>query len=198
MDKAGPSLMGQIEALLFLYGEPVAIKKLAEVLNVKNSEIQESLENIKSILQSNDRGLAIVVSDNRAQLVTKPALSEILSNTIKGEVNTNLTPASLETLAIVAYLGPCRRSLIEHIRGVNSSFILRSLLVRGIVERKPDPRRKNTFLYQVTFNLLRHIGVDSQKTLPEYEKYREFTKFFTESPVGYSVDDKNKEVGKRE
>ena len=87
-------------------------------------------------------------------------------------MDTPLTPASLETLAIIAYLGPCNRALIEYVRGVNSTFILRSLMIRGLVERKPDPKRMNTFLYQVSFDFLRHMGLTRQGDLPDYEKYR--------------------------
>lgn len=167
---------------MFLYGEPVPVKKLAETLGAKNTQVEESLESLKSKLQAEDRGLSLVTSGEKVQLVTKPALSEVLSKAIQDDLDTGLTHASLETLAIVSYLGPCRRSLVEHIRGVNSSFILRSLMVRGLVEREPDPKRKNTFLYKVTFDFLRHMGVDSQESLPEFEKYREFVKLFTTKP----------------
>ncbi len=53
-------------------------------------------------------------------------------------------------------------------------------MIRGLIEREPDPKRPNTFLYNVTFDFLRHMGVGSTKELPEYEKYKEFTKLFIE------------------
>ena len=182
MEKETPNIEGRIEALLFLFGSPVRIKKLADTLGVKIKTIEEGLESLKEKLKSLDRGLTIIEHEGKVQLATKPELNSILAKTIADDLDTPLTPASLETIAIVAYLGPCRRSLIEHIRGVNSSFILRSLLIRGIVEREPDPQRHNTFLYKVTFDFLRHMGVESRETLPDYDKYKNFADLFTASP----------------
>jgi len=173
------TLQGRIEALLFLFGEPVKFKKLAEILETKPKEIKDAVFALSESLNADDRGLHIVVSDDLVQITTKPSLNPLLSKIAQEELDSNLTPASMETLAIVAYLGPCRRSLVEHIRGVNSSFILRSLIIRGLVERKPDPKRTNTFLYQVTMDFLRHMGVGSSEELPEYERYKEFEELFT-------------------
>ena len=184
MDKT--TLQGKLEALLFLYGEPVGVRKLAEILDIKESELMDEIERFSGSLAEEHRGLYIIKSDGRVQLTTKPGLNPLLSKVAQEELDSGLTPASTETLSIVAYLGPCRRSIIEHIRGVNSSFILRSLMVRGLVERKPDPDRTTAFLYQVTFDFLRHMGVSKTDELPEYEKYREFTQLFI-NPTGGEV-----------
>lgn len=172
------TLEAKLEALLFLYGEPVGVRKIAEVLGVKESELTGAVDGLSAKLGDNDRGLHLVRSDGRLQLTTKPSLSLLLSTIAQDELNSGLTPASMETLSIVAYIGPCRRSLVEHIRGVNSSFILRSLLIRGLLERKPDPKRANAYAYQVTFDFLRHMGVGQVSELPEYEKYRDFESLF--------------------
>lgn len=181
------NLQGKLEALLFLYGEPIKISKLADLLNVKSKEITEAIEALALSLREENRGLFIVESGDRVQLTTKPVLGELLSKIAQDELDSGLTPASIETLAIVAYLGPCRRSLIEHIRGVNSSFILRSLLIRGLVDRKIDPKRTNTYNYEVTPDFLRHMGVGSMGDLPEYEKYRDFEKLFTSTDSSKEV-----------
>lgn len=147
------TLKGKLEALLFLYGEPVKISKLADTLGINSNEIDSALGELSKELNDNNGGLGIIRLDNRVQLVTKPSLNQLLSKITQEELDSGLTPASMETLAIVAYLGPCRRSLIEHIRGVNSSFILRSLLIRGLVDRKSDPERANAYVYRITFDL---------------------------------------------
>lgn len=175
------NLQGKLEALLFLYGEPVKVSKLAGLLNVEAKEINEAIETFSLSLKEENRGLFIVESGDRVQLTTKPTLGELLSKIAQDELDSGLTPASIETLAIVAYLGPCRRSLVEHIRGVNSSFILRSLLIRGLVDRKVDPKRTNTYTYEVTPDFLRHMGVGNIGDLPEYERYRDFEKLFTKT-----------------
>lgn len=167
------NLESKIEALLFLYGEPIKIEKLAKELEAKSSDVNEAINTLsQKLTNSGDRGLELIIFDNRVQLVTKSDLKPLTSKIIKEELDTPLTPASLETLSIIAYLGPCSRALIDYIRGVNSTFILRSLMVRGLVERKPDPKRTNAFLYQPSFDFLKHIGITHPEELPDYEKYR--------------------------
>jgi len=176
MDKI--TLQGKLEALLFLYGEPVKIRNLKDILGVKEKDLNDALDGLIESLDSSERGLHIVRSEDRVQLTTRPSLAPLLADIAKEELDSNLTPASMETLSIVAYLGPCKRSLVEHIRGVNSSFILRNLMIRGLVERSPDASRANAFVYQITMDFLRHMGVGHVQELPEYEKYREFTELF--------------------
>ncbi|MCL4405196.1 MAG: SMC-Scp complex subunit ScpB [Patescibacteria group bacterium] len=170
------NLKAAIEALLFVYGEPVKIKKLAQINQTDEETVNKALEEIKSSLQAQEGGLSLMVYDGEAVLTTKPELASLLQNVIKEEMDSELTPASLETLTIASYLGPCSRAEIDYVRGVNSAIILRSLSVRGLVTRKPDPERSNSYLYQVTGDFLRHIGLGSPEDLPEYSKYHELIK----------------------
>jgi len=178
MEKIKKTLEAKIEAILFVHGEPVTFKRLAILLKTDEDKIRNALESIAD----ERRGLDLVIYEGRAELTTSPDLSPLVSQLIKEEMDNKLTPASLETLAIIAYLGPCSRALVEHVRGVNSSFILRSLMVRGLIERKPDPKRSNGYLYQPTFEFLNHMGLDSQDKMPEFEKYRELVQsYFVEN-----------------
>lgn len=166
-------LEAKIEAFLFLYGEPVKVDKLAKELGVRSEEARNALDMLSHRLkEAEDRGLELIVSDDKVQLTTKADLKPFTSKIVTEEMDTPLTPASLETISIVAYLGPCSRALIEYIRGVNSTFILRSLMIRGLVERTPDPERANAFLYRASFDFLRHIGISRPEDLPDYDKYR--------------------------
>lgn len=172
------NLQAKLEALLFVYGEPVKLKVLSEKLEVTKSEIEAALLALRTELQSDTRGLALFSSEDKYSLVTKPELSLVIQKIIKEEFDSELTAASLETLAIVSYLGPCNRAEIDYIRGVNSSFILRNLTIRGLVERKQDPERGNAFIYNVSFDFLKHMGIPSADSLPEHAKYRELVKSF--------------------
>lgn len=172
------NLEAKIEAFLFLYGEPIQLGKLAKELGVKEAEVRTALQTLIESSRGENRGLNVILFDDRAQLITKPEMKPYLAKLISEELDSPLTPASLETLSIIAYLGPCPRSLIDYIRGVNSTFILRSLMVRGLVERRPDPKRAHAFLYQVSFDFLKHMGVGSPEDLPDYEKYRELMQSF--------------------
>lgn len=172
------NLQAKLEALLFVYGEAIKIKTLAEKLDTPEATVKEAINQLKTDLDSDTRGLSLVILDDRIELVTKPSLGPLIQKIVKDEFDSELTAASLETLSIIAYLNPCIRAEIDYIRGVNSSFILRNLTIRGLVERKLDSHRGNAFIYNVSFDFLRHIGMNSPASLPEYEKYRELVKSF--------------------
>lgn len=185
-EKIDKKLLAAIEAVLFVYGETLEIKRLVgilkrdEKLNLKTKEAEEivkkALEKLRQKYEAEDSGLKIIFSENRVQLATKPDFIPLLEDFIKEEFKENLTPASVETLSLIAYLGPLSRAQIDYYRGVNSSFILRSLMIRGLIERKTDPKRANVYLYQVSFELLKDLGISKIEELPEYEKFRAIEK----------------------
>jgi segregation and condensation protein B len=164
--------LARFEALLFIHGEPLAKKKIGKIFGLGAEAIDGLLRAYAEKLAADDRGLTLIAQADAVQLATKPAFHSIIEDFVKSELTEDLSPASLETLAIVAYFGPLSRSRIDYQRGVNSSFILRSLLLRGLVERFPNPARPNTFLYQPTFELLRHLGIQNRESLPDYEKFK--------------------------
>jgi len=106
---------------------------------------------------------------DEVQLGTAAETTAFVEKLVKEEFSDQLSPAVLETLAIVAYRGPVTRSEIEFIRGVNSSYILRTLLIRGLIAREPDPQRQNVWLYKPSFELMRFMGIASAAELPDYE-----------------------------
>lgn len=170
----------KLEALLFIYGEPIDIKKLAGVLNLSEDEVKSGLALLEEELKRDERGLTLVQDKNRVQLVTKPEHSKLLESITKEEFTEDLTPAALEALTIVAYAGPITRADLEYIRGVNSSFILRSLLIRGLIERSADPKRPQAYIYSASFDLLKKIGLSKNEDLPEYKKYNDLAKLLYE------------------
>ena len=171
MDRNQKNLEAKIEAVLFIHGEPVKLKKLASVIKTTETEIEKALDAIKEKLNDESRGLDLMKNKDEVQLVTASELTDIVEKLTKEELDTKLTPAALETLSIIAYLGPCPRALIDYIRGVNSAFMLRSLMVRGLVERRENKEKTGGYAYQITFDFLKHMGVSTPEELPEYEKY---------------------------
>lgn len=163
---------GELEALLFVYGEPLEIKRAANILGTSEEEILGLVEQLVSEYASDNRGLFLLRNEDKIQLATKPELSKILSRLVEEEFEEDLTAAATETLSIIAYAGPISRAQIEYIRGVNSSFILRSLLMRGLINRTYDSKRQNIYLYSISFDMLKKLGLDSAAKLPDYEKYR--------------------------
>jgi len=166
-------LLSSLEAVLFIYGEPIELKNISKILGLKESEIKDGLAALKEELKQEHRGLAVIEDKDKVQLVTKAEFSGLLKSITKQEFTETLTPAGLETLSIIAYAGPISRADIEYIRGVNSSFILRALAMRGLVDREINPRRANAYVYSASFDLLRHLGISNAADLPDHAKYKE-------------------------
>ncbi len=163
-------LARQIEAILFWKAEPVAVKKLASLLNADMKIVREGLVSLENSLQG--RGVTLVQTDDDVMLGTAKELSPLIEQLTKDELTRDLGKAGLETLSIVLYQGPISRADIDYIRGVNSQFILRALLIRGLVERVDNPKDARSYLYKPTLDLLSHLGVSKITELPEYDAVR--------------------------
>lgn len=160
------NLESKIEAVLFFKGEPVSRKKLSDILHAGQTEINEALEKLKTSLSA--RGIVLVEKDNDVMLGTSREFSDLIEGLQKEELNKDLSKASLETLSIILYKNGVTRHEIDYIRGVNSSFILRALSIRGLVEKVVDPNDSRRFIYRPSFDLLSYLGVKSIEELPEY------------------------------
>jgi segregation and condensation protein B len=112
--------------------------------------------------------VVIVENGEEVMLGTAPELSEMIANLQKEELNKELSKASLETLSILLYKNGATRSEIDYIRGVNTSFTLRALSVRGLVEKTTDLNDNRRFIYKPSFELLSYMGVKSVEELPEF------------------------------
>ncbi|MES3031677.1 MAG: SMC-Scp complex subunit ScpB [Patescibacteria group bacterium] len=160
------NLESKIEAILFWKGEPMSVKKLGEILKVGEKEINESLDKLKINLK--ERGIVLLEKNNEITFGTAPELSDLIENLQKEELNKDLSKASLETLSIVLYKNGVSRAEIDYIRGVNSSFTLRALSIRGLVEKITDPKDNRRYIYKPSFELLSYMGVKSVEELPDY------------------------------
>jgi len=160
------NLENKIEAILFFKGEPVSFKKLEDILKVPVNEIKDAVFNLKQTLSG--RGVVLMEKDGEVVLGTAPEFSKLIENLQKEELNKELSKASLETLSIILYKNGISRAEIDYIRGVNSSFILRALSVRGLVNKITDPKDNRRYLYQPSFDLLSFMGVKSVEELSEW------------------------------
>ncbi|MBM4386618.1 MAG: SMC-Scp complex subunit ScpB [Deltaproteobacteria bacterium] len=158
-----------IEAVLFSYGAPIAVRRIAGIMELSEDATRQLLEKLREDLEREGRGIRMLRAGEEVELGSWPEATPWVQKLFKEDFKEELTPASLETLAIVAYRAPISRAEIDFIRGVNSSFILRSLLIRGLITRDPDPHRHNVFLYKPSFDLLKLLGVTAQEELPDHE-----------------------------
>ncbi len=157
----------QLEALLFVAERPLARKEIASLAGVTVDDVNELLGDLEVSLRG--RGVRLVASGEHVQLVTAPQAGRLIARYV-GADGGRLSPAALETLAIVAYRQPVTRAVIERIRGVDSDYVLRSLLHRRlVVEQGRADAVGRPFLYGTGFDFLERFGLTSLDDLPPLE-----------------------------
>jgi segregation and condensation protein B len=160
----GALSVAQLEALLFVAERPLTRREIAALAGVSRAELDALLGDLEVVLR--ERGLRLVAADDEVQLVTAPEAGSLIAR-YTGAEGTKLSPAALETLAIVAYRQPVTRGTIERIRGVDSDYVLRTLLHRRLVVeqgRADTPGRP--ILFGTGFDFLERFGLTSLDDLP--------------------------------
>lgn len=166
------TLEATIEAILFWKAEPITIARLSTLAKASKEEVSSALDALTESLSG--RGLALIRSGDEVELRTAPEASAVIESLTKDELMRDLGKAGLETLSIILYRHPIKRSEIDYIRGVNSSFILRNLLMRGLIERlvekEGEAGKGRGFSYRPTIELLSHLGVSRVEDLPDHAR----------------------------
>ena len=164
-------LKGPIEALLFASGNPLPAAKLALLLEVDEENIQLLLAELAQDMSGNERGLTLIEVAGGYQLGTKPELAETV-NLLATTPESRLSPAAMETLAIIAFKQPITRQEMEAIRGVKVDGVLTTLLERGLIRevgRKEAVGRP--ILYATTEAFLQCFGLNSLQDLPALSQF---------------------------
>ncbi|HLY35621.1 MAG TPA: SMC-Scp complex subunit ScpB [Candidatus Limnocylindria bacterium] len=154
------------EAVLFIAERPLGSAELAELAGIPRLHAEAALGLLGDELQEGGRGLRLQRLGDEWQLVTAPEIGGRLA-TYAAREEARVTPAALEALAVVAYRQPCTRGEIDRIRGVDSDYVLRSLLHRRLITevgRRDAPGRP--ILYGTTFTFLERFGLTSLEELP--------------------------------
>lgn len=179
------TLKSKIEGVLLFKNEPVSYAELSKTLKTDRGTVEEAIAELQE--EYKNRGIILVSNDTEVCLGTHPSLSGLIEDIQKEELSKEIGRAGIETLAIVLYKGPVSRREIDYIRGVNSTFILRTLLIRGLIERTDPPASTGEvgragsargYHYNPSLQLLQYLGITKKENLPEYEetikKLREF------------------------
>ena len=153
-------------AYLFAKGEPVSRKAISTYLKLSEGEVKSAIAEASRRLEGT--GLCLVDDGKEIDLRTDQSASSMVEQMRKEEFSRDLGKAGLETLAILLYKGPSSRSEIDYIRGVNSTYTLRALSMRGLVRRIPNPKDERGFVYEPTTQLLSHLGVSAVAELPDF------------------------------
>ena len=185
------NLSSQIEALLFWKNESVTVAWLAKALEASKEDVAKALAELEAALSEGARGIVLQRNGEEAALKTAPAVSAIIEKFSKEELAKELTPSALETLSIIAYRGPLAKKEIDYIRGVNSGFILRSLLIRGLIQ-KEESREGRGITYAPTLELLSLLGISSLSELEEYETVKKEIEHFNNQEEKTNVEDPNR------
>lgn len=162
-------LKSAIESILFISGEPVSVAKIAKVTEAPIAEVENALMVLQNEYADSQRGIVILKKEQEVQMATDPENASIVDRLVKSEIQENLSRAGLEVLSIIAYRGPITRVEVEAIRGVNCSYTVRSLMMRGLLERIENPSDNRGYLYKISFDFLKKLGIDSIEKLPDYE-----------------------------
>ena len=158
----------RIEAFLFTEGGSLSLKKLGNLMKMKEPELKTALNEFATGLEG--RGLTLIQTDTEVSLAVAPETSEAVRAAYQNDLEKDIGEAGLEVLAVILYRGPSTRAQVDYIRGVNTSSTIRNLLARGLVERTGNPEDGREYLYRPTVELLAHLGVRTMKELPEHEK----------------------------
>jgi len=159
----------QIEALLFALGEPLARRDLTAMLRADLSDIEPAIAELRD---RTGHGIVLVDDGVHVELRAAPEAADLIERIRREEYARDIGRAGQEALAAILYRGPLSRAQIDFIRGVNSSQTLRTLAMRGLVRKLPNPRDERSFLYEATTELLAQLGVTDKTALPSYEEVR--------------------------
>jgi segregation and condensation protein B len=153
-----------LEALLFVAEKPLSRREIATLAGVDRATVDARLGDLEVSLAG--RGIRLVVAGDRVELVTAPEAGVLIARYV-GTDAVRLSPAALETLAIIAYRQPVTKAVVERIRGVDSDYSIRALLHRRLITelgRSEAPGRP--ILYGTGFDFLERFGITSIEDLP--------------------------------
>lgn len=158
-----------LEGLLFVAGDDgITLEEASYILELERSAVRQLLDELKKRLEDENSGLELLLTASHYKLVTKASLKSYIEKYAVSPYSSQLSQASLETLAIIAYKQPVTRVDIESIRGVQSSGSIQKLLLRDLIEeagRLDSPGRPK--LYKTTAYFMDYFGLESLDALPD-------------------------------
>lgn len=168
MEQTDPSRL--LEALLLVFGQPLAIKRIVQILPLEVAGVRRIIESLNAEYDSSNRSFRIQEVAGGYQLVTHPVFAPWIRKALQNPRPDSVSAATMETLAIIAYRQPITKAEVEAIRGVDISASIDTLLERQFIRtagRKETPGRP--FLYATTPQFLWHFGLASIESLPRME-----------------------------
>ncbi len=164
--------LGVLEGLLFVVGdEGITLDSICKIMDISETEAKDLLKKLKEKYEDISSGIRISYLGDAFKLTTKPEHKEFYQKLVGERGTSTLSASSLETLAIIAYNGPITRAEIDEMRGVDSSYVLKKLIVQDLIKvsgKSNLPGKPN--LYEVTKYFLDYFGLATINDLPKLEK----------------------------
>jgi segregation and condensation protein B len=164
---SGSGLWPALEAILLVADEPVAEDTFAEVLEVAKADIAAALRGLANSYAGQGRGFELREVAGGWRYYTRAELAPLVERFVRDGQEVRLTQAALETLAVVAYRQPVGRAQVSAVRGVNCDSVMRTLVLRGLVEEAGTDHETGAILFRTTAYFLERLGLASLDRLPE-------------------------------
>jgi segregation and condensation protein B len=163
----GPGLRAALEAILLVADEPVPVVVLAQVLERPRSEVTAELHQLAEEYTAGGRGFDLREIAGGWRFYTREDCAPLVERFVSDGQEVRLTQAALETLAVVAYRQPVSRARVSAVRGVNCDSVMRTLVLRGLVEEAGTDAETGAILYRTTGYFLERLGLASLEDLPD-------------------------------
>jgi segregation and condensation protein B len=163
----GPGLRPSLEAILLVADEPVPVVVLAQVLERPRNEVTAELKALAEEYATQDRGFDLREIAGGWRFYTREDCAPLVERFVSDGQEVRLTQAALETLAVVAYRQPVSRARVSAVRGVNCDSVMRTLVLRGLVEETGTDAETGAILYRTTGYFLERLGLACLEDLPE-------------------------------
>lgn len=190
-------LKNSIEALIFAWGDPIEVKEIANFFEVEISKVNKIIEELKTDYR--ERGIRLQVAGGLVTFSTNPEYGESIKSFGIQVLKKNITEANMETLSVIAYLGPTTKAVADNVRGVNSDGSIQNLLKNELiyeVGRLKAPGKP--FVYKVTDKFLMTFNIESLDDLPplmDRDEIKEKLKFteIKDEDIDFMLDDEEEE-----
>jgi segregation and condensation protein B len=166
-EEAGPGLRAALEAIMLVADEPIPEVMLAQVLERPRGEIGAGLRELRAEYTAQGRGFDLREVAGGWRFYTRSDCAPLVERFVRDGQEVRLTQAALETLAVVAYRQPVSRARVSAVRGVNCDGVMRTLVLRGLVEEFGTDSETGAILYRTTGYFLERMGLTSLADLPD-------------------------------
>lgn len=123
-----------IEAILFAHGEPIEAEKLCAAAGIEEDTLTKLIQLLGDRYEAEESALTVMKLGNSYQLAVKADFIDYVRAALETKKNTPLSPAAMEVLTIIAYNQPVTKGFVEHIRGIDSSSVVNSLVEKNLLE----------------------------------------------------------------